>query len=170
MPKEAMLYLWLITSLAMAMIIHEIGHLIAARRCHVSASELSMGVGPKLFAFRLGKICYSLRALPLGSFVRLDGKALTERSLRQQLFVHLGGIALNLIFGFITYGTVFGWMNLLLAGGNLLPLYQHDGWKCGVVLMRAFLQRNSQPVEWVFTFSGGIVSLVIAHAIIRSLI
>ena len=151
------------------MIIHELGHLFAARRCDVPASELGLGFGPKLFGFRRGSIRFSLRALPLGSFVRLDGTALKERSIKQQLFVHLGGILFNLVVGLITYGTIFGWVNLLIAAGNLLPLYQHDGWKCGVVLMRMLLQKRSQPAEWAFTFSGGFVSFVIAWAVIRLL-
>jgi membrane-associated protease RseP (regulator of RpoE activity) len=151
------------------MIIHELGHLVAARSCKVSSSELGLGLGPKLFGFRLGSISFSLRALPLASFVRLDGMALKERPVRQQLFVHLGGILFNLIAGLATYGTVFGWLNLLIAAGNLLPLYQHDGWKCGLVIMRALLQRKSQPVERAFTFSGGFASVAIVAAIIRIL-
>ena len=147
--------------------IHELGHLVAARRCKVSASELGLGLGPKLVGFRLGGISLSLRVLPLGSFVRLDGSALRQRSVRQQLSVHVGGIAFNLLAGFATYGTIFGWINLLLAAGNLLPLYQHDGWKCGVVILRGVLQRKSRPVERAFTFSGGFVSLVVMYAITK---
>ncbi len=149
------------------MLIHELGHLVAARSCKVASSELGLGFGPKLLGFSLGTVRFSLRALPLGSFVRLDGTALKERPIQQQLFVHLGGILFNLIAGFVTYGTVFGWTNLLIAAGNLLPLYQHDGWKCGLVMVRALLQRKSQPVERAFTFSGGFVSLAIAWAVIR---
>jgi membrane-associated protease RseP (regulator of RpoE activity) len=152
------------------MIVHELGHLLAARSCRVSASELGLGIGPRLFGFRLGSIRFSLRALPLGSFVMLDGTALKERSVRAQLFVHLAGIIFNIVAGLLTYGTVFGWMNLLLAAGNILPLYQHDGWKCGVVIMRALLQRKSQPAERVFTFSGGFVSLVIGWYVVRMFI
>jgi hypothetical protein len=92
---------------------------------------------------------------------------LKERSVRAQLLVHLGGVIFNLVAGVLTYGTTFGWLNLLLAAGNILPLYQHDGWKCGVVIMRAFLQRQSQPAERAFTFSGGFVSLLIAWAVVR---
>jgi membrane-associated protease RseP (regulator of RpoE activity) len=71
------------------------------------------------------------------------------------------------VAGWLTYGSIFGWLNLLLAAGNILPLYQHDGWKCGVVILRALLQRKSQYVERVFTFSGGFVSLIIAWAVAR---
>ena len=162
-----MLILTITICVALAMIVHELGHLIAARRCNVPASELSLGLGPRLLGFRVSGVRFSLRAIPLGSFVRLDGAALKNRSIQQQLFVHLGGIMLNIVAGLATFGTIFSWINFLVAAGNILPLYQHDGWKCGVVLMRSLLQRKSQPIEWAFTFSGGFVSLVAAWAVIR---
>lgn len=152
-----------------AMVIHELGHLLAARSCKVPASELGLGLGPKLFGFRMGSIYFSMRLLPLGSFVRLDGTVLKERSVRRQLLVHLGGVILNLIACLLTYGTIFGWINFLIAAGNMLPIYQHDGWKCGLVIMRDLMQRKSQPVERAFTFSGGFVSLAIVVAVIRIL-
>jgi membrane-associated protease RseP (regulator of RpoE activity) len=164
-----MLLISILIATPVAMVIHELGHLVAARSCKVPASELGLGLGPKLFGFRVGSILFSLRLLPLGSFVRLDGSVLKQRSVRQQLLVHLGGIILNLVACFATYGTVFGWINFLIAAGNMLPIYQHDGWKCGLVIMRDLLQRKSQPVERAFTFSGGFVSLAIVAAIIRVL-
>jgi len=155
---------------ALAMMVHELGHLLAARSCNVAASELGLGMGPRLFGFRLGGIRFNLRAIPLGSFVMLDGTSLKEKSVRVQLLVHLGGVVFNLVAGVLTYGTTFGWLNLLLAAGNILPLYQHDGWKCGVAIMRALLRRKSEPAERAFTFSGGFVSLLIAWAVVRMFI
>jgi membrane-associated protease RseP (regulator of RpoE activity) len=155
---------------ALAMIVHELGHLLAARSCDVAASELGLGMGPRLAGVRVGSIQINLRAIPIGSFVMLDGGSLKEKSVRAQLMVHLGGVIFNLVAGFLTYGTTFGWLNLLLAAGNILPLYQHDGWKCGVVIMRAFLRRKSQPAERAFTYSGGFVSLLIAWAVVRMFI
>lgn len=100
----------------------------------------------------------------------LDGAALKEKSIKAQLLVHLSGVAFNLLAGFFTYGTTFGWLNLLLAAGNILPLYQHDGWKCGVVIMRALMRGKNRPAERAFTFSGGFVSLLIAWAVVRMFI
>jgi membrane-associated protease RseP (regulator of RpoE activity) len=161
------LMLTLLVFAALAMIVHELGHLAAARIWRVPASELGLGMGPKVVGCRVGGIRLNLRALPVGSFVMLDGAVLQERSVQAQLLVHLGGVIFNVVAGVLTYGTVFGWLNLLLAAGNILPLYQHDGWKCGVVIMRAVMQRKSQPAERAFTFSGGFVSLVIAWAVVR---
>ena len=161
------LILSVIVFTALAMLVHELGHLLAARLCHVPASELGLGLGRKLASFRIGSIRFSFNLWPTGSFVRLDGTVLKQCSVASQLFVHLGGIILNVIVGLLTYGTVFGWINLLLAAGNILPLYQHDGWKCGVVILRALMRRTSQPAEWAFTFSGGFVSLMIAWNVLR---
>ncbi len=167
--KPMTLLISILIATPVAMVIHELGHLVAARSCEVPASELGLGLGTKLFGFRVGSIRFSLRLLPLGSFVRLDGTALKERSVRQQVLVHLGGIIFNLVACLATYGTVFSWINLMIAAGNMLPLYQHDGWKCGLVIMRDLMQRKSQAVERAFTFSGGFVSLAIVAAIIRVL-
>ena len=152
---------------ALAMLIHELGHLLAARLCRVPASELGLGMGRTLATFRVAGIKLSFGLLPTGSFVMLDGTVLKQRSVRAQLFVHLGGIVINLIAGLLTYGTTFSWLNLLLAAGNILPLYQHDGWKCGVVILRALMRRTSPHAERAFTFSGGFVSLVIAWYVAR---
>ena len=162
-----MLVLSVIVFSALAMLIHELGHLVAARLCRVPASELGFGMGPKLATFRLAGIKLSFGLLPTASYVSLDGTVLKQRSVPSQLFVHLGGIAFNLIAGVLTYGTMFSWLNLMLAAGNVLPLYKHDGWKCGVVILRALMQRTSPRMERAFTFSGVFASLGIAWCLGR---
>src|SRR5437016_4533398 len=145
-------------SFALAMLLHELGHLIAARVCRVHARELGLGWGPLLCQFRLGSVRYKLHALPVGAYVRLDMNELQGRPLDQQVFMLLAGIVVNLIAASATAGTAFSLMNLLLAMTNLLPLYQQDGWKCGVVILRALLRRKSGLVEWTFTLTGGALS------------
>jgi membrane-associated protease RseP (regulator of RpoE activity) len=144
-----------------ALLIHELGHLLAARVCRVSATEFGLGWGRKLFGFYFGGIEYKLHALPIGAYVRLDMLELQRRSLSRQVLVLLAGIIVNLVAAALTFGTVFGTMNLLLAATNLLPLYQQDGWKCGMVMLRALLRRKSAVVEWTFTIAGSAVSLAL---------
>jgi membrane-associated protease RseP (regulator of RpoE activity) len=151
----------LLGSYAAAMLAHELGHLAAARIARVPASELGLGVGPRLAGFRLAGFRFRLRLLPVASYLMIDGRALHERRLALQLLVHLGGVAINAAAAALAWGTVFGWVNLLMAVGNVLPIYQHDGWKCSVAILRALLGRRSEPAEWAFTFSGGAASLVI---------
>ena len=155
------MFLSYILCFAAALLIHELGHLAAARACLIPVSELGLGWGPKLCGFRLGTVEYKLHALPLGAYVRLDMEELQRRPLTQQVLVLLAGIIVNLVAASVSSSTVFGAMNLLLAATNLLPLYQQDGWKCGMVCLRAALHRRSPLVEWTFTIAGGGLSLII---------
>ena len=146
---------------ALTMFIHELGHLAAARVCGVPAPELGLGWGPRLFGFNARSVEFKLHALPIGAYVRLDMAALQTRPLAQQVFVLLAGVLVNLAAAGATQGTWFSFMNLLLAASNLLPLYQQDGWKCGMIMLRALLERRSSIVEWTFTVAGGVVSLAV---------
>ena len=143
---------------AATMFIHELGHLAAARLCRVRASELGLGWGPKLFGVKVLGVHFKLHLLPVGAYVRLDMRELQTRPLSQQVFVLLAGVLVNLAAALLTQGTWFSVMNYLLAATNLLPLYQQDGWKCGMVMLRALLERRSSLVEWTFTIAGAVVS------------
>jgi membrane-associated protease RseP (regulator of RpoE activity) len=148
----------------LAMLIHELGHLVAARLCGVSATELGIGWGPRLCGVRIGGVELKLHALPVGAYVRLDMEELQRRRLSRQVFILLAGILVNLTAAVLARGTWFGAMNFLLAATNLLPLYQQDGWKCGMVVMRAALHRKSALVEWTFTIAGGVASIALFAA------
>ena len=146
-------------SFVCAMLIHELGHLVAARLCGVAAPELGLGWGPKLLGFRADGVEFKLHALPVGAYVRLDIQELQRRPLAQQTFVLLAGIFVNLAAAVCTQGTWFSLMNYLLAATNLLPFYQQDGWKCGMVVLRRLMERRSAVVEWTFTVAGGLLSI-----------
>jgi membrane-associated protease RseP (regulator of RpoE activity) len=151
----------MIASLAGALILHELGHFLAARACRVSVTQAGLGWGPKLFGFRVRGVDYQLRLLPVGAFIRVDMLTLQKRPLFQQLFVLLAGIGMNLLLGVIAWGTFFGTLNLILAVANLFPLYQQDGWKSGMVIFRRVFGRPSPLVEWSFTLSPGVIGLIL---------
>ena len=144
--------------LVAALFIHELGHLVAARACCVPVSEFGIGWGAKILSFRAGGVEYKLHALPVGAYVRLDIEELQRRPLSQQALVLLAGVIVNLVAAAMVGARTFASMNLLLAATNLLPLYQQDGWKCGIVMLRAIMKRRNALVEWTFTISGGVVS------------
>ncbi len=158
------MYLYFLFCFALAMLVHELGHLVAARLCRVPASELGLGWGRRLWSFHWRGVEYKLHLLPIGAYVRLDVKELQRRPLSQQVFVLMAGILVNLTFAMLAPNSIFGIMNLLLAVTNLLPLYQQDGWKCGMVFLRAVLNRKSALVEWTFTIAGGVISLFLFAA------
>jgi membrane-associated protease RseP (regulator of RpoE activity) len=150
-----------ILSFAAALVLHEMGHFLAARACRVPITQAGFGWGPKLFGFRVKGVDYQLRLLPIGAYIRMDMSALQRRPLFQQLFVLLAGIAVNLILAAIAWGSFFGTLNLVLAVGNLFPLYQQDGWKSGMVIFRRVFRRTSPLVEWSFTLSAGLIGLLL---------
>jgi Zn-dependent protease len=81
--------------------------------------------------------------------------------LLQQLFVLGAGIGMNLTLCILTWGSLFGALNLALAIGNIVPFYQLDGWKSGMVICRRMFGRPSPLVEWVFTLGGGAIALAV---------
>ena len=156
----------IILSFVVALVLHELGHFLAARVCRVPVTQAGLGWGPKLFGFRFKEVDYQLHAFPVGAYVRMDMVALQKRPLLQQLFVLLAGVAVNFVLSGLAWGTFFGAINLLLAVGNLFPLYQQDGWKSGMVFFRCVFNRPSPLVEWSFTLSAGLVGSIVVASLL----
>jgi membrane-associated protease RseP (regulator of RpoE activity) len=144
-----------------ALLLHELGHYLAARICGVPIKQAGFGWGPQLFSVRVRNVDYQLRLLPIGAYIQLDMVALQTRPLWQQLFVLGAGIGMNMMLAAVTWGSFFASLNLALAIGNLVPFYQLDGWKSGMVIWRRMFGRPSPLVEWVFTLGGGVIALAV---------
>ena len=156
-------------SLFTAIVLHELGHFIAARVCSVPVKQAGLGWGPKLFGVRLNRVDCQVRLLPVGAYIQMDMLALQSRPLFQQLFVLCAGIGVNLTLSMAALGTLFGMLNLALAIGNLVPIYQLDGWKSGMVICRRLFGRPSPLVEWILTLGGGAIALaVLIRAFLKS--
>ncbi|QBO35272.1 RIP metalloprotease RseP [Periweissella cryptocerci] len=54
-------------------IVHEFGHFYFAKKSGILVREFSIGMGPKLIAFRKNHTSYTLRLLPVGGYVRMAG-------------------------------------------------------------------------------------------------
>jgi regulator of sigma E protease len=54
--------------------VHELGHLIFAKRAGMLAREFAIGFGPKIFAFTKNDTLYTIRLLPIGGYVRVAGE------------------------------------------------------------------------------------------------
>jgi regulator of sigma E protease len=59
--------------LGVLILVHELGHYLAARAFDIQVTRFSIGLGPKLLAFRRGETEFRLSAIPLGGYVRLAG-------------------------------------------------------------------------------------------------
>ena len=58
--------------------IHEFGHFAVAKLCGVQVNEFSIGMGPTLIKTYRKGTQYTLRLLPVGGFVALEGEESPE--------------------------------------------------------------------------------------------
>lgn len=65
--------IWFIIIFGTIVIVHEFGHYYFAKQSGILVREFSIGMGPKLFSTRRHGTAYTLRALPLGGYVRMAG-------------------------------------------------------------------------------------------------
>src|SRR2546422_4107902 len=59
--------------LLLVILIHEMGHYLAARAFGFKVEEYFVGFGPKVWSFRRGEIEYGVKAFPIGGYVRIAG-------------------------------------------------------------------------------------------------
>jgi len=113
----------LITILVFGVIImiHELGHFVAAKLFGVKVNEFSLGMGPALFKFTKGETSYGLRLLPIGGFVSMEGenegsaddRAFCNKPAWQRFIILAAGAFMNLILGFVLVGILVGQMQLI---------------------------------------------------------
>ena len=75
--------------LTIFVVLHELGHFIAARRSKIAVTEFFVGFGPKLFSFKNKNTEYGLKAIPLGGYVKIPGMDESEETIgyeENQLF------------------------------------------------------------------------------------
>lgn len=65
--------LFLVVALLVSVGIHELGHLVPAKRFGVKVSQYFIGFGPTLWSRRVNGTEYGIKLLPLGGFVRIAG-------------------------------------------------------------------------------------------------
>jgi membrane-associated protease RseP (regulator of RpoE activity) len=62
-----------VVGLAASIALHEIGHLVPAKRFGVQASRYMVGLGPVVWSKRIGETEYGVKLLPLGGYVSMAG-------------------------------------------------------------------------------------------------
>ena len=132
MAVLSFLFYLLVTVLLMGILIfvHELGHYLTARACHVTIYEFSIGMGKRLWGFTSAKtgIQYSLRLIPVGGYVSMAGEdetkegeeddpnAFNKKGVWQRIFILSAGAAMNILTGFLAM--------LVLTAGMSFAGYQ----------------------------------------------
>ncbi|MDR5697741.1 MAG: M50 family metallopeptidase, partial [Armatimonadota bacterium] len=101
-----------ILAFGLMILAHELGHFLVAKRVGVTVHAFAVGFGPALFRFRRGNTQYSLNALPLGGYVRLEGEdfadgegpgSFRQKSVWARIAVVAAGPAMNLVLAALLF-------------------------------------------------------------------
>jgi len=102
---------------------HELGHFIGARAAGIRVHEFALGMGPVLFSRTSGHTKYSLRAFPIGGFLRVAGEEgeenevpISERydgkSLLARAGFVVGGALMNFVLAIVVFILIFTFMGV----------------------------------------------------------
>ncbi len=114
-----------VASLIVMIMVHELGHFLAAKRGHMKVTEYFLGFGPRLWSFRKGETEYGVKAIPLGGYVKIPGMTNLEevdpadeaRTYREQpfharLLVAVAGSAMHFLMAFVLLWTLVTFVGL----------------------------------------------------------
>ena len=90
-------------------IIHELGHFIAAKASGVKINEFAIGMGPAIIKKKKGDTLYAWRVFPIGGYCAMegedngseDGGAFCNKSLPKRMLIVVAGVIMNLVLGYI---------------------------------------------------------------------
>jgi len=110
--------IWVILAILMIgimILVHELGHFVVGRLCGIGVEEFSIGFGPKIFGWRKKEIDYSLRAIPLGGYVRFTGEdedsadanAFNNHPVWKRFLTVVAGASMNFVLAFVAILLLF---------------------------------------------------------------
>lgn len=104
--------------LGIIILIHELGHFLAARAFKIPVKDFAIGMGPKLITFHGKYTDYSLGLVPMGGYVNIEGMELDKpvengfnsKKPWQRFVVLFAGVFMNFILAFLIvfFSTVTG--------------------------------------------------------------
>jgi regulator of sigma E protease len=143
-----------ILALELMILVHELGHLIVAKRVGIAVHAFAMGFGPRLFSVTRGETTYSLNLLPIGGYVNMAGeddgadapdvppeRRFRSKTIAQRAAVVCAGPAMNFALAIVLLAAVavtFGIpVRVSTQVGTLLPGYpaQKAGLRPGDVIV-----------------------------------
>jgi len=113
-----MSYFIMFMLISFLILIHELGHFIAAKLSNIPIEIFSVGFGPKLWSFRKGQTEYRISALPIAGYVlpkMEDVDDFFQIDSSRRIVFALGGPLVNIILAVIC----LGFLNALTTGFSL---------------------------------------------------
>ena len=101
----------LLVVLGVVATIHEFGHFLFAKLFKMTVNEFSIGFGPKIVQKQWRETMYSLRWIPLGGYVAIEGEegdsedknAFSNKAPWKRIVVLVAGVLFNAILATIIY-------------------------------------------------------------------
>lgn len=100
--------------LSVLIIIHELGHFLAAKATGIPVEEFGIGFPPRLYGKKWRSTLYSINWIPFGGFNKIAGeidpevpRGLASRGYGVRLFVLSGGIIMNLLLPFVLMSVAY---------------------------------------------------------------
>ena len=95
--------------LGILVIIHEGGHFTVAKLCKVRVNEFSVGFGNILWSKKGKETTYSIRLIPLGGYVSLEGEeeisdaedSFSKSSIWKKIAIVSAGAIVNILLGLL---------------------------------------------------------------------
>lgn len=111
--------LCVLIAISLLILIHEIGHFLAARFFNIWVEEFGIGLPPRLFGIKKGETLYSLNLLPIGGFVKMHGEEEPHKPLQkpkrafynkkwwQRAIILTSGVLMNFLLGVLIISILF---------------------------------------------------------------
>ena len=101
----------IIILLGFLILIHEAGHFVVAKLCKVKVNEFAIGFGPAIWKKQGKETKYTLRLVPLGGFVSMEGederseddRSFSKASIPKRMLIVVAGATVNIVFAIIVY-------------------------------------------------------------------
>ena len=114
--------------LGIIVIVHELGHYIAARLMGVRVEVFSFGFGLRLFGKKIGETDFRLSLIPLGGYVKMAGEEEYDpndlkpyefhaKNRGQKIFILVMGPAMNVLLAFLIF-------TVINIAGVEVPIYR----------------------------------------------
>jgi regulator of sigma E protease len=131
--------------LDLLIVIHELGHYIAARIFKIKIEEFSIGMGPRIIKIKGKHNIFSLKAFPIGGMVAMAGEdedstdpdAFCNKKAWKRFIVIIAGAVMNLLLGLIL-------TTILVLGEKALPSRTIDKFFDDSISMTSGLQEGDE--------------------------
>jgi regulator of sigma E protease len=118
-----------VVGLSLVIVIHELGHFLAAKWCDVHVMTFSLGFGPAFpgCSFKRGETTYKIGMIPLGGFVQMVGegseadedesypRSFKNKPVWQRMVIISAGVVMNVILGCVCFIIVYQFHGLEVA-------------------------------------------------------